>query len=252
MADVTDEIMPATAQDVEQAKLLVTIEDSEKFLGLKEGYDVSQLLQCYETSFLDRIKNKKTKDLKTLTDSKNILLRSQIEGQISENGRFDLTIPFEKICKDCSGTGELYKFFRKTVEVECRVCEGKGKLLVPCRSCHGTGRFVKQDKGLKINVVCKTCKADESKKIDGVYHVEVKCKKCKGKGTIRKVALDDKIKSTTFCKTCRGRGFEMPKKEVIPSNPVLSASLGEQIKTTIVKPENPKVLDESVPKVKEE
>jgi hypothetical protein len=44
----------------------------------------------------------------------------------------------------------------------------------------------------------------------------------------------------------------MPEKEVIPSNPVLSASLGEQIKTTIVEPENPEVLDESVPEAKEE
>ena len=224
---------PATAQDVEQAKILVTIKESEKFLGTGKDYDVEHLLKGFEIDYICKIENEETKDLKTLTDAKNICLRHKIEEMIEETGRFDLVIPFEDVCKDCGGSGELYKFFRKTVEVECRVCEGAGKKVVKCKSCHGTSRFRKDDgKGLRINVLCKTCKGENM--VDDVSMVELKCKKCRGKGQVRKIALDAKIKSTTFCRTCKGRGFNLPKKAKPPSNPVISADLADAIKDKII------------------
>jgi len=220
--------LPATAQDVATAKLLVDIEEAEALLGFgkKKDYSVNDLLKSFEVCFQVFEENGETKKILPLTNAKNILMRHQIEQMVAENGRFDVTgmIPFEKICLSCRGTGELYKFFRRVVPTPCKFCKGEGTSIRQCISCKGTGRYKNKD--------CRLC--------NGTGKQIIKCRSCHGKGVFNKFAIDAKISSTTPCKKCEGHGFITPKPETkkqhvhTPNNPVITADLGETIKNTVV------------------
>lgn len=227
-----DNLTPTTAQDVAEAKILTSLKESEKILGIgSKPYDIPDLLKNFLVQRVVKIENKEAKeDLRLLTDAKNILLRPQIEKQVEKNGKFDLTgqIPFENICPVCNGLGEKLKFYRKTVGVVCKYCDG-GTKIITCNACKGTGRYKRERDGLIINVECNKCHGEGKRK--------VKCRKCRGKGTFMKMTIDHHIKSTTHCKTCKGLGFIPPepeKKIPQPDNPALPYDLGQQIKGAVV------------------
>ena len=252
--DVVEAVELATAQDLGMLISITNIDEASKLLNLPDAYDVPTMLVAFENEIHASINNKKTRMLKPLTEAKNIILRNQVEQMVEETGRFDLTglVPFEEGCIPCRGTGELYKFFRKAATVPCKFCtdgksEDNGYVFIPCRACKGTKRYKKRQKGLTINVECTRCHPDEEGNPSGLERV--KCRACMGKATFRKLVIDSKIKSTTHCRHCKGRGFVLPEPPAkqakaakvetphtaTPSNPVISADLGAQLKGVEVK-----------------
>ena len=172
--------------------------------------------------------------------AKNILMQFVVSGQMEKQRYFEVVSPFDESCISCKGTGEIYKFERKTVKVNCHICAGKKKVTVKCRSCKGTGRFEKRwQGGGGISVTCKTCKGKGS--------VRVKCSNCRGKGKIKKVVPSHKIKSTTPCKHCDELGFIHPKPKKVHTkksthkkhykshvdNPVISAEAAKNLSQTL-------------------
>lgn len=240
---MTDE--PATAQQVESIVQITTMAEAANLLNLEDGYDVTNLLTSFEHEIHAAIDNKKTRMLKPLTDAKNILLRHEVEQMIEADGKFSFEgiIPFETGCLSCRGTGELYKFFRQAVTEPCNKCED-GRALIPCRSCKGTTRYRKKQGNLHINVDCTRCAKDSEGNPMGKEYV--KCRHCRGTGNYRKLTIAPKIKSTTHCRECKGRGFTLPEpppkvaktptvREADPDNPVLSADLASKLKNATVK-----------------
>jgi len=135
-----------------------------------------------------------------IIQEKNELIRRWIEQQIEERGRFNLNNPFgERTCKVCGGTGEIYKFFRDVKTITCNKCKGMGNIEKPCLVCQGSGRYIKEEPPLKINVKCKFC--------DGLGKSYITCPVCKGRGKVKRLVIAPKIKSTTTCPSCNGLGF---------------------------------------------
>lgn len=174
---------------------------------------------------------------KTLTKSKNELIRSIVEKQMAENGRFKIEPP-DNACPDCRGLGEIYRLRSfHPIKEPCRKCEkdknGKptGLFKKECNTCKGSGRFKKKEFGLTIDVECKYCAKDENGKPSG-YRL-VKCRTCQGTGVFQKFPMTGKIESSTLCKRCQGSGIK-------PSNhvgtPVLSQEMAKMLQ---------EVLDES-------
>lgn len=168
--------------------------------------------------------------------AKNLVMRASISAQMKEKRFFEIVSPFDDSCIHCKGAGEIYKFDRKPVEVNCHICAGKTQVLAPCRSCEGTGRYIRSFKeGGGINIKCRTCK--------GEGKLMVKCSNCRGYGTIPKIVPAHTIKSTTPCK-CDELGFTTnkdPKKKPKyiskpPGTPVLdenqAATLTEMIQNS--------------------
>lgn len=236
--------------------------EAEKILGTGADYDHVHVLNCYSIAYWVNAENNELHKNDPVVLAKNVLIRSLVERQIKENGHFDLSDnPLENKCPDCKGTGELYKIWRKRIEDGCKKCVSNGeaikflgerydpkmmkisnkpedkdlpsgKTIVKCRKCEN-GRFIQgsHEKGLRINVMCKTC--------NGKGQVLVKCKTCRGKKVISKPVLANKIEKTTECRTCRGKGFLTPKEEkhIAPKNPVFSKNIGEAIKVGEIPPE---------------
>jgi len=256
LVEVISEERPSTAQELQQFISITNAEEAATLLELGDSYDTRNMLTTFEQAIHSSIENKKTRMLKPLTDAKLMLLRLVFEKQIAETGKFTLDgiIPFkeEDICPACHGAGELLKFFRKAATVPCKFCttgkpEDNGYVFIECRSCKGTKRYKKYQKDLVINVVCTRCHKDADGKPTG--QERVRCRACLGKGTFRKLVIDAKIKSTTHCRHCKGRGFLLPEPpakkikvktekvyhDTTLSNPVISADLGAQIKGAEVK-----------------
>lgn len=225
---------PATAQDVEEAKMIIFANDAKRVLGLSDDYSMIELLTRFQ-----ELEEEGIGSLKQLVDSKNILLRQEVEKQVEEFGKFSLQIPFETACVQCCGSGERYKFYIKAVEVDCKFCED-GTLIVPCRACKETGTYIKPG---GEEVPCNKCNREDPKTGELlVGKRRVKCKKCAHTGKIgkfEKKVLDSKIKSTTYCKACRGKGYLSRKKKTKKNNqlgnPVISETLGNQIKNAVAK-----------------
>jgi len=224
---------PATAQEVREVKLLTSVKEAKKVLSFNlEKYSDIELLTHFQNSILPKLEKHETKDLKQMIDAKNLLLRPEIERQVEQNGKFTLNIPFETSCTSCCGTGERYKFFKKIIEVECKFCD-KGELIITCPACKGSGRYIKDTPDLKINVKCKKCnKVNEKTDEILVGKIKVKCRTCRGSGKFSKLVIDSYIKSTTYCKDCRGKGFRY-KKVKEPDNPVIPANIGQEIKNAV-------------------
>lgn len=237
------QIDPATAQEVREAKLLISQSEARIVLGFDlDPYTDTELLTHYRNSVYPKIDKKDTKNLKQVIDAKNILLRLTVEKQIEQNGKFDLQIPFANICPICKGAGETYKFFKEMVEVPCKFCD-EGEVIITCPACKGTGRFVKDNGDLKINVKCKKCNKEDKESGESVPvvtdketgkpligKIKVRCRMCRGSGKFQKLVIDSHIKSTTYCRSCRGKGFTQLKE---PDNPVISQDLGKVIKDAV-------------------
>ena len=175
-------------------------------------------------------------DRKNLILAKNLVMRHLVSEQMKKQRYFEITSPFDHSCISCKGAGEIYKFNRKPVEVNCHICAGKKKIRVKCRKCDGSGRYIVRDKkfGGGMNLKCTTCK--------GTGKVRVKCSNCFGKGKLKKIVPDHSIKSTTPCKHCNELGFILPRPKKVKkshttpplSNPVIpldkAAALADIIK----------------------
>ncbi len=205
----------------------------EKMLGVGTNYTPEHVLKCFEVSYLVKKENDELDQVNPFIEAKNHLLRHLVSSQMKAERYFEINPPFKDSCPGCSGTGELYKFTRKIVQVNCHICAGKKKIKVKCPSCEGTGRFQERWKGGGgIDVSCKTCR--------GKKKVAVKCSECLGTGKKPKNVPDYRIKSTTPCKRCKQLGFmeDKPtkpiKKRPQPANPVLTQNLADKIKETIV------------------
>jgi len=240
------ESSPATIQEVEDTVMVTDMDYAINLLKLGDSYDVPTLLGSFENEIHTSIDDRMTRMLKPLTEAKNILLRHAIEQMIAKDGRFDVSrfIPYKDACDSCHGTGELYKFFRKSTTVPCKFCDGEKYVIIKCRACKGTTRYRKRKNGLGVNVECSRCTRDPETKMP-TGQEKVKCRHCLAKGTFRKLIIDSKIKSTTHCRKCKGRGFLLPeptapakktfsdKRSARPANlinPVISADLGKQLK----------------------
>ena len=127
--------------------------EAEKLLNLAAGhYTINDVLQNFLTTTPD----------KDIMSAKNVLIRKLIEDMITTDGKFKIgPTPFKSPCTACSGTGELYRFFRQVVEVPC-ICNrgyiGKEKN-IKCSRCRGTGRvkIVVLDATIKSTTRCHKC-----------------------------------------------------------------------------------------------
>jgi DnaJ-class molecular chaperone len=185
--------------------------------------------------------------------------------QLKVRRYFQIESPFENSCIHCKGTGEIYKFVKKTVEVNCHICAGKGELKITCPeckgkpitkeiqcpTCKGSGRYIRRwPEGGGINVSCRRChgkktimeEVEKCEKCNGEKTVVVKCAECRGKGKKRKAVLDHTIKSTTPCPVCEELGFTRnikpkklpkPKPRHEPANPVIPQDLAGAIRAHI-------------------
>lgn len=227
---------------------VVTIEsmpvtDAEKMLGVGKNYDIGHVLKCFDVIHWAKEENEETDQVPSIILAKNSLLRNLVSFQKRKYRFFTIESPFENTCPKCRGAGEIYKFFQKTVDVNCHICGKSGNLKQDCPTCKGTGRFIKRWKaGGGVNLKCKKC--------HGGKKVEVKCEKCLGKGTIPKPVLTHNLKSTTPCKKCNQLGY-LPKKlvaapkkkkafkkkkvEKTPFQPMMDQTLADKIKAGIPK-----------------
>jgi hypothetical protein len=230
---------PATAQEVAEARLIISVIESRKMLDFEtEDYSLSELLLHYK-----EIDDANIKNPKFLADSKNILTRKDLEKQVEKTGKFVIDSPFGDLtCPHCTGGGERYKFFYKSVSVDCKFCT-KGELIIPCKACKETGTYVNPKSSNPDGVPCIRCNKEDPKSgIDPetgettilVGKRRVKCRSCRGSGRFEKFVIDSFIKSTTHCKPCRGKGFIPEKKRNKPiDNPVIPADLGKEIKKAV-------------------
>lgn len=148
--------------------------------------------------FKEILKNSSTEDEVIL--AKNLIMRKSVTLQMEEKRFFEIESPFENSCIRCKGTGELYRFNRKTVDVNCFICGGKGETLTNCPACQGSGRFQRSFKGGGgINVKCTKC--------DKNHKIFATCPRCMGEKTIPKIVPAASIKNTTPCKECEQFGF---------------------------------------------
>lgn len=214
----------------EQPKSLV---EFEKMLGVGTNYTPEHVLKCFQVSYSVKKENDELDQVVPFIEAKNHLLRHLVSSQMKAEKYFEINSPFKDSCTGCKGTGEIYKFKRKPVKVNCHICAGKKKIKVECPTCEGTGRFEKRWRGGGgINVSCKTCK--------GKKKVAVKCSECLGIGKNLKYVHDYRLKSTTPCKRCKQLGFIVDKptkpikKRPQPANPVLTEHLADKIKGLIV------------------
>jgi len=171
---------------------------------------------------------------KSLTKTKNELIKSIVENQMAIKGRFDIKPP-DDACPDCRGLGEIYRLERHKVEEECRSCEkdknGKptGTYRKKCSTCGGTGRFKKTSFRLTINVECKYCARDENGKTTGTKLV--KCRTCQGTRIFHKLLMTGKIEKSTICKRCDGSGIK-PKTTI--GTPVINIEMANMLREVIV------------------
>ncbi len=221
---------PITPEDQPENEL----EQYEKSIGVGKNYTPESVLKDFDVCYWVKEQNGELDDIKQIIDAKNHLLRHLVSSQMKAQRYFEIKSPFENSCISCRGTGEIYKFHRKTVKVNCHICAGKKKIKVKCSPCKGTGRFIKKWKsGGGIDVTCKKC--------GGKKERYVKCVECNAKGKKPKIVPDHEIKSTTPCKHCQQLGFtkNIPRKKKkvptpsSPSNPVLTQNLAAKIKDQI-------------------
>lgn len=222
----------STPEELNPSEVLVLT--CQETLGTGKEYDMNHVLTCFDTSMwaLEENNEMTPEAKKELIFAKNILLRNIVINQIKTIGQFKIESPFENTCTKCRGSGEVYKFLRKSKKVKCMKCTD-GYIIMDCSSCGGTGRYTKTiDEGdgeLHINVECRTCKG---KNIDGKSEktqVKFKCPTCRGKKQVKKFAIVEEIKSTTPCRFCGETGMRKPKPERVLDNPVIPKNLGAVI-----------------------
>lgn len=137
-----------------------------------------------------------------ITDARMSIIREMVQKQMAERRYFEIS-DVENACPKCHGTGELYQFHVKSVNVRCHICGGRGSKKIKCPSCDN-GRYINEmaGGGIKINVQCNKCHGEGER--------FVKCDTCRGKGVLRKIVKDSTLKNTTHCIHCHGLGFIKP------------------------------------------
>lgn len=238
-----------------------SLAEFEKMLGVGTNYTPEHVLRCFQVSYSVKKENSELDQIGPFIEAKNNLLRHLVSSQMKAERYFEINSPFKDSCAGCKGTGEIYKFKRKSVKVNCHICAGKKKVevecptckgiekkkvKVKCPTCKGSGRFQKRWRGGGgVNLSCKTCKGSGGinifcKTCKGKKKIAVKCSECLGKGKKLKNVPDHRIKSTTPCKPCQQLGFieDKPvkpmKKRHQPANPVLTEHLADKIKGLII------------------
>lgn len=209
---------------------------AEKLLGVGVDYSMKHVLSCFETAHWVKEQNEEADKIPEVILARNSILRNMICEQKKKFRFFTIESPFENTCPHCKGTGEIYKFFEKTVEVNCHICS-KGTIKKNCPICKGSGRYIKRWKaGGGVNLICKKCQ--------GQKQIEVKCTNCMGNGKIKKPVLTHELKSTTPCKRCKQLGY-LPKKKALPPKkkkeiskptpfqPLLTKQLADQIRAKL-------------------
>jgi hypothetical protein len=214
------------------------IRENEQILGVGVGYSIAHLLSCYETKLWTMEENEEwsKKAFDNFTTSKFILLRHLLMHQIEINGRFSITSPFENTCNKCAGSGEIYKFLRKTQTVKCMKCV-KGKL--------------------PGGETCKTCQGNGEVKIFGIV-AELRdttiCSFCKGKGFFKKQDVDNPALHTAAAEKLK-KQIETNLVENQPTNlgaEVKSATVSDQVAPHITDPDQDEPIGEgSTQKVKQ-
>jgi len=182
------------------------LSNAEKVIGVGTDYNMKHVLQCFEIVHWAKIQNREFDSLANVLEAKNALMRTLVTDQKKKFRFFEIESPFENTCRKCKGAGEIFKFFKKTVNVNCHICGGASKVEETCPVCKGTGRFIRRWKtGGGVNLACKKCEGKGKRKVN--------CKECLGKGKIKKAVLSDELKSTTPCKRCRQLGFIIKSKK---------------------------------------
>jgi len=173
---------------------------AEKIIGVGNNYTMPHVLKCFEIVHWAKKQNREFDSLPTTIEAKNIIMRHLVTEQKKNYRFFDVESPFENTCPKCKGSGEIYKFFKKSVKVNCHICGGSSKIIDSCPKCKGSGRYIKRWKtGGGVDLECKKC--------EGEGKTKVSCQECKGKGQLKKAVLSDQLKSTTPCKKCHQLGF---------------------------------------------
>ena len=173
---------------------------AEKIIGVGNNYDMKHTLNCFEIVHWAKKENREYDLIPPVIEAKNVIMRNLVIEQKRKFRFFEIESPFDNTCPKCKGSGEIYKFFKKSVKVNCHICGGSCKITNTCPKCKGSGRYIRKWKGGGgVNLECKKC--------EGKGKVKVNCLDCKGKGKIKKAVLSDELKSTTPCKKCRQLGF---------------------------------------------
>lgn len=205
----------------------MTIQEAYDILNLKSDITNPEvILITFGTEF------NMTQDTDTrqkLIEAKLIINRSLFSNQVKKKKFFEIKSPFPNSCESCSGLGELYEFFKKTVLINCHICGGKKTIKEICPSCNGTGRYIRKYTGYNINLKCKVCK--------GTKKVKRQCNNCRGQGQIKKVVLDYNLKSVTPCNKCSRVGFIPPKSANNSKKNVKKKSITPPLRVPLIDPE---------------
>ena len=201
--------------------------NSSPMLGIGKNVTPQEVLSNFAKMWDDLQKDPSLCKPEALINAKNVLLRHIVSHQMKTQRFFDIVSPFENSCIACHGSGELYKFESKTVDVTCHICAGKKFLHhdEPCPDCEN-GRYVREFPGGKgIDVECPTC--------HGTGKKTTTCSRCRGVGTIPKRVKTHRIKSTTTCRVCNGKGFTENKKPAEPEYPAIPSDVGKTLSKMI-------------------
>ncbi len=165
---------------------ITSYEQASDLLKITKECTPTEILMAFKNAYHKKIDDLIVSDLIT---ARNILLQDSVSRQIKEQRYFEIVAPFENWCIVCKGAGEIYKFVKKTVKVNCHICGGKGeiktKIKGKCQKCKGTGRYIQRWKeGGGIDVTCKFCEKGVTTEIK-----TEKCDNCLGEGKIEKFVL---------------------------------------------------------------
>jgi len=95
---------------------------------------------------------------KELTETKNKLIRNEINYQLKTKGIWKVNCPFTNTCHACNGLGQKVRI-KEPIINDCKKCHGTGSIdNKPCKKCFGSGD-IKKFVWLKINkhTDCKQC-----------------------------------------------------------------------------------------------
>ena len=224
--------------------MTMELAEAEKILGVGSDYSIKHTLQCFDVAHWTKQENELLEEAKIVISARNTIMQHLVCEQKRKYRFFTIESPFENTCNHCKGAGEIYKFIKKTVDVNCHICGKKGIIKDDCPTCKGSGRFNKKwQTGGGVNVECKRCK--------GQKKIQVKCVNCLGEGTVKKAVLTHTLKSTTSCKKCNQLGYlpnkltskpkakrphkkaKRPSSKKVPFTPIMSQSLADKIKRDI-------------------
>ncbi len=221
---------------------------AERVIGVGQKYNMKYALKCFEVIHWAKKENEELAQIPPVIEAKNVIMRNLIIEQKKRFRFFEIESPYEHTCPKCKGAGEIFKFVKKTVKVNCHICGGSAKVEVQCPTCEKTpGRFIKRWKeGGGVNLKCKKC--------SGTAKVKVSCQECHGKGKIKKAVLSDELQSTTPCKYCQQLGFltKIPtkKKSNIKKHPNYKPHTRSPFKPFPMKSRNGKTLADVIKMIK--